>query len=192
MELIIKSRNGKVSDRQRDYIEEKLGKLERYLDPIGKVTVELSEEQRRSEGLVHRAQVTLQGGGGMLLRADQHAPELNAAIDLVSDTLQRQAKRFKDKHWRRGKQRRGEDMSVMLESLSVSDDATDGEDDVPQIVRTKQFAMKPMHDEEALEQMELLGHDFFVFRDAQNNFVNVLYRRKDGNYGLIVAGDAER
>ena len=194
MDLVIKSRNGKVSERQRAYIEEKLGKLERYLDQINKVTVEVSEEQRRNNGLVHRAQVTLQGNGGLLLRAEQRAPELYAAVDLVSDTLQRQIKRFKDKHWRR-KQRRSGEQPMIMETLGGDDnalDTEDGEEDVPQIVRTKEFAVKPMDSEEALEQMELLGHDFFVFRDAQNNFVNVLYRRKDGNYGLIVAGDTER
>ncbi len=130
----------------------------------------------------------------MLLRAEQRAPELYAAVDLVSDTLQRQIKRFKDKHWRR-KPRRGGEQPMIMETLSGGDgalDVEDSEEDVPQIVRTKEFAVKPMHSEEALEQMELLGHDFFVFRDAQNNFVNVLYRRKDGNYGLIVAGDTER
>lgn len=191
MDLVIKSRNGKVSERQRAYIEEKLGKLERYLDQIHKVTVEVSEEQRRNEGLVHRAQVTLQGGGGVLLRADQRAPELYAAIDMVSDTLQRQITRFKDKHWRR-KPRRAVEQPVIVETLGASADTVDEEEGVPQIVRTKEFAVKPMHSEEALEQMELLGHDFFVFRNAENNLVNVLYRRKDGNYGLIVAGEAER
>jgi putative sigma-54 modulation protein len=191
MDLVIKSRNGKVSERQRAYIEEKLGKLERYLDQIHKVTVEVSEEQRRNEGLVHRAQVTLQGGGGVLLRADQRAPELYAAIDMVSDTLQRQITRFKDKHWRR-KPRRAVEQPVIVETLGASADTVDEEEEVPQIVRTKEFAVKPMHSEEALEQMELLGHDFFVFRNAENNLVNVLYRRKDGNYGLIVAGEAER
>ena len=192
MDLVIKSRTGKVSERQRAYIEEKLGRLERYLDQINKVTVEVSEEQRRNDGLVHRAQVTLQGNGGLLLRAEQRAPELYAAVDLVSDTLQRQIKRFKDKHWRR-KSRRGAEQPMNMEMLGSGDSALDdSENDVPQIVRTKEFAVKPMDSEEALEQMELLGHDFFVFRDAQNNFVNVLYRRRDGNYGLIVAGDSER
>lgn len=191
MELIIKSRNGKISERQRTYIEEKLSKLERYLDQIGKVTVEVSEEQRRSEGTVHRAQVTLHGAGGMLLRADQRAPELYAAIDTVHDTLQRQIKRYKDKYWRRGKNRRGNDLAAAAKAEVLPAVAVEESDDVPQIVRTKEFAVKPMYSEEALEQMELLGHDFFVFRDAQTNLVNVLYRRKDGNYGLIVAGESE-
>jgi putative sigma-54 modulation protein len=81
---------------------------------------------------------------------------------------------------------------VMETPSDGAHDVEDGEEDVPQIVRTKEFAVKPMHSEEALEQMELLGHELFVFLDPNNNLVNVLYRRKDGKYGLIVAGDVER
>src|SRR3712207_5593139 len=99
MELILKSRNGKVTERQRVYIEEKLSKLERYLEPLDKATVEVAEEQRRNEGTVHRPQVTLVGEHGILLRAEQRAPELHAAIDLVHDALQRQIQRYKDKHY---------------------------------------------------------------------------------------------
>jgi putative sigma-54 modulation protein len=185
MDLIVKSRNGKVTEGQRAYIEGKLGKLERYLDRISKVTVEVSEEQRRNEGVVHRAQVTLVGEHGILLRAEQRAADIHAAIDEVHDTLQRQIKRYKDKHWRRGKLRRqgGEIVSLAPE---VEATALETEEHTPRIVRTKEFQVKPMFSDEAVEQMELLGHNFFVFRDAETNQINVLYRRDDGNYGLIV------
>lgn len=191
MDLIVKSRNGKVSDRQQTYIKEKLGRLERYLDKISKVTVEVAEEQRRNEGNIHRAQVTLVGDHGILLRAEERAGDLYAAIDVVSDNLQRQIQRYKDKHWRRGKLRRhgGEIVEVGAEAngatMATEDDAR------PRIVRTKEFQVKPMFSDEAVEQMELLGHDFFVFRDAGTSEINVLYRRNDGNYGLIVPGDSE-
>jgi ribosomal subunit interface protein len=192
MDLIVKSRNGKVSDRQQTYIKEKLSKLERYLDMISKVTVEVAEEQRRSEGSMHRAQVTLVGDHGILLRAEERAGDLYAAIDVVSDNLQRQIQRYKDKHWRRGKLRRqgGEFVEVVPEANGVALAADDG-GSPPRIVRTKEFQVKPMFSDEAVEQMELLGHDFFVFRDAETSEINVLYRRKDGNYGLIVPSDAE-
>src|SRR5919201_5764604 len=98
MELIVKSRSGKVSERQRSYIEEKLSKLGRYLDQISKMTVEIAEEQRRNEGIVHRAQVTLVGEHGILLRAEQRAADLYAAVDVVHDNLQRQIQRYKEKH----------------------------------------------------------------------------------------------
>ncbi|HMP43002.1 MAG TPA: ribosome-associated translation inhibitor RaiA [Roseiflexaceae bacterium] len=106
MELILRSRNGKVSDRHRKYIENKLTRLERYMDAIERATVEIAEEQRHNEGAVHRAQVTLQGEHGVLLRAERHANDLHAAVDEVADTLQRQIQRYKEKHWRRGRLRR--------------------------------------------------------------------------------------
>lgn len=188
MELIVKSRNGKVSDRQQAYIKEKLGKLERYLDKISKVTVEVTEEQRRTDNNTHRAQVTLVGEHGILLRAEQRASDLKAAIDIVHDSLQRQIERYKDKHWRRGKLRRqgGE----IVESTPEVAVGAPSDEQAPRIVRTKEFQVKPMFSDEAVEQMELLGHDFFVFRDAGSSQINVLYRREDGNYGLIVPGDA--
>jgi len=190
MEFIVKSRSGKVTQREQEYIKEKIGKLERYLDLISKVTVEVGEAQRRSQGNMHRAQVTLVGDHGILLRAEEYAPDFNSAIDTVHDNLQRQIQRYKDKHWRRGKLRRqaGEIVEVGMETNGV---ATTDVDTRPRIVRTKEFQVKPMFSDEAVEQMELLGHDFFVFRDAENSQINVLYRREDGNYGLIVPGDAE-
>ncbi|HEU4323927.1 MAG TPA: ribosome-associated translation inhibitor RaiA [Roseiflexaceae bacterium] len=191
MELVIKSRNGKVTEQQRRYIEDKLGRLERYLDVINKVTVEIAEEQRRNEGVVYRAQATLLGDHGILLRADQNAADITAVIDTVHDTLQRQIQRYKEKHWRRGKLRRqgGEIVSV---GLNGNGDAnSEQEESLPRILRTKEFQVKPMHSDEAVEQMELLGHDFFVFRDAETSMINVLYRRRDGNYGLIVPGETE-
>lgn len=192
MDLIVKSRNGRVTEGQRSYIEEKLGKLERYLDQINKMTVEVSEEQRRNEGVVHRAQVTLVGEHGILLRAEQRAGDLHAAIDGIHDALQQQIKRYKDKHWRRGKLRRrgGEIVEIPPEVAGAAE--PDEEEHQPRIVRTKEFEVKPMFSDEAVEQMELLGHNFFVFRDAETSRINVLYRRQDGNYGLIVPEETSK
>lgn len=188
MELTFKSRSGKISERERGYIEEKLGKLARYLDQISQANVEVIEEQRRNEGATHRVQVTLVGERGIILRAEQRAPDLAAAVDGVHDTLQRQIERYKDKHWRRGRPRRqaGEVLENVPETQRVP--GVEDEAALPRIVRTKEFQVKPMSGEEAVEQMELLGHSFFVFRDAENGNINVLYRREDGNYGLIVPG----
>ncbi len=183
MDIQIRSRNGKVSERQRAYIEEKLHKLERYLDGIGDVVVDLARAQLRGAGETHIAQVTLQTPQGTILRAEERDPDLFAAIDALHDSLQRQITRYKDKHYRRGKIRRqgGEMVTVGYEGGAEA--ATE---DAPQIVRTKTFAYKPMYSDEAIEQMELLGHNFFVFTDAETDLVNVVYRRRDGNYGLIV------
>ena len=190
MELIVKSRSGKVSERQRAYIEEKLSKLGRYLDQISKLTVEVAEEQRRNEGIVHRAQVTLVGEHGILLRAEQRAGDLYSAVDEVHDTLQRQIRRYKDKHWRRGKLRRQGGEIVETTQESAEGAAAEIGEQRLRIVRTKEFQVKPMFSDEAVEQMELLGHNFLVFRDAETDRINVLYRREDGNYGLIVPDGA--
>jgi hypothetical protein len=116
---------------------------------------------------------------------------------VVQENLQRQIKRYKEKHWRRGRMRRQggkfvETEPAMVEPAMVDmpvatyEDALNGESDVPQIVRTKEFTLRPMFSDEAVEQMELLGHSFFVFRDADTAHISVVYRRNDGNYGLIV------
>ncbi len=188
MDLIVKSRNGKISERQRQHIEQKLSRLDRYLDRIAQVTVEHMEEMRRNEGNVHRVQVTVVGDHGVLVRAERRAPELYAAIDEVYDTLQRQIERYKDKHWRRGKLRRqgGQIVEALPELTAASLADTGEEEERPRIVRTKEFQVKPMYSDEAVEQMELLGHNFFIFQDADTGKLNVLYRRQDGHYGLIV------
>jgi putative sigma-54 modulation protein len=194
MNIQIKSRNGKVTEQQRTYIEEKLHKLERYLDGIGDVHIDLAHEQQRGVGDVNIAQVTLQTQQGTILRAEERDPELFAAIDSLHDSLQRQITRYKDKHFRRGKIRRQGGEVTHAQSNGYQRETEDDEREaegqnsngVPQLVKTKTFAYKPMYSDEAIEQMELLGHSFFVFTDADTNQVNVVYRRRDGNYGLIV------
>jgi ribosomal subunit interface protein len=180
MDIIIRSRNGaRISERQRSHIEEKLGKLQRYAEGIRDMNVEVSEEQHRKEGEVHRVQVTLSTDRGTILRAEKSAPELYAAVDLVEENLHRQITRYKDRTWKRGK--------LPREAAPIEDGLqAELEDEQATIIRTKQFNLKPMHADEAVEQMELLGHDFFVYRDVESESVNVLYRRRDGNYGLIV------
>lgn len=180
MELVIKSRNGKMTERQRGYIEEKLTKLDRFLDKDSKVTIEIASENHRSQGEVFRAQATLVADHGILVRAEEQASDLFRAIDDVQNKLQRQLTRYKDRHWKRGKVRRDE--SFVSEPVAVT---ADDEDAIPQLVRTKEFALKPMFVDDAVEQMELLGHTFFVFRDAETERTSVVYRRTDGNYGLI-------
>ena len=188
MNIQIKNRNGKLQDRQRTYIQEKLAKLERYLDTIGDVHVDLAHQQQRGVGDVHIAQVTLHTAQGTILRAEERDPDLFAAVDALHDSLQRQITRYKDKHFRRGKIRRLDGEVVPASSNGSQPEVADGEvdTDAPQLVKTKSFAYKPMYSDEAIEQMELLGHSFFVFTDAETDLVNVVYRRRDGNYGLIV------
>jgi ribosomal subunit interface protein len=195
MDLIVKSRNGRISERQREHIEEKLGKLERHLEYARSATVEVSSESRRNQE-VKRLQVTLVGEHGVILRAEQSSDDLYAAVDEVQNILQRQIKRYKEKHWRRGKLRRKggefispepvteEAPSVAVDTMAEEEEET--EDTPRRIVRVKEFPLKPMFSDDAVEQMELLNHSFFIFRDADTAQVSVVYRRRDGHYGLIV------
>jgi ribosomal subunit interface protein len=184
MDILIKNRSGKLTDQERGYLQAKLQKLERYLDEIGAVHVDLRRCQQRGIGEIYIVQATLTADHGVIIRGEERDPVFAAAVDRLHDTLQRQITRFKDRHYRRGKARRG----LSAESLPVSDVSetpVQSNGGAPQVVKTKQFVYKPMHSDEAIEQMELLGHDFFIFTDAETNQVNVVYRRNDGNYGLI-------
>lgn len=183
MEITIKSRHGKVSTEERTYLEHKLQKLARYADGITTIIVELRRVVERNSGQMHIAQATLHAPHGILIRAEERDGEFSSTVDALHDHLQRQLTRYKDRRFRRG-QIRGADTST-LDSLSSANGAADGRDAGPQVVRTKQFIYKPMSSDEAIEQMELLGHDFFVYTNDANRMVNVVYRRKDGNYGLI-------
>ena len=183
MDIMIKSRNSKLTDEERMYLQRKLEKLARYLDDIGAVRVEYARNHSRVNGDICVVEATLLAEHGVVIRAEERHPEFSAAVDTLHDTLQRQLTRYKDRHYRRGKMRRVpvEPERWAGDGVSVDDAPNDG----PNLVKTKQFVYKPMDVEEAIEQMELLNHDFFVFTDARSNLVNVVYRRTDGNYGLI-------
>lgn len=190
MDWNIKSRNIKLHDRQREYIQEKLGKLERYLEGISDWRVECRYETLRGMGEVFTVQVTLMAEHGIILRAEERDKELNAAVDRVHDNLQRQIRRYKEKHYRRGRLRRsaGEIINTPLPVMASTDGADSATETIEEreILRAKEITLRPMFSDEAIEQMELLGHSFFVYRDAETEKVSVVYRRNDGNYGLIM------
>jgi putative sigma-54 modulation protein len=190
MELTVKSRNGKVTERQRQHIDEKLNKLARYMDGINSATVEVLSEQLRSTGETYRVQVTLVGEHGVILRAEEQAGDLFSAVDAVQQVLERQIKRYKEKYWRHGRNRRGERAAPPVEAeptpVAVTAPEVEEVPPSPVVIRTKQFSLRPMFVDDAIEQMELLGHNFFVFQDGESDKMAVLYRRRDGNYGLIV------
>lgn len=175
MELIIRGRNIGISDYLRQYVERKIGKLDRYLPDITEARVELATETTRSAGEVQIAQVTVRVDG-TLLRGEERSPDMFTSIDAVLDKIYRQIARYKGKRQDRWRGR-GERLPIPSEELE--------EEPEREIVRRKQFRTYPMSEEEAIEQMELLGHDFFVFYNADTGEVNVLYRRRDGHYGLI-------
>jgi putative sigma-54 modulation protein len=178
--LYIQARNMEVTDRINDYIEKKASKLDKFLPAIEETRVELSfEKSARSAADRHVAQITVRGKN-LLLRSEERADDIFAAFDSAIDKLQRQIDRYKGKRYRgRGDGRSAAEVVPMPEVEEEPE-----EEEV--VVRRKKFALVPMNEAEAIEQMKLLGHDnFFIFFDADANRVKVLYRRRNGTYGLI-------
>jgi putative sigma-54 modulation protein len=176
MQLQVKGKNLEVSESIRSYAEQKLGKLGRQLADPTQVELELSVERNPSISARHVAEATI-WTKGPTLRAREASPDMKASIDQLVDKLERQVTRYREKR-QRGRSR--DNGSVPVEA----NPAGHGEAE-PSIVKSKQFAVKPMSPEEAVLQLELVGHDFFVFRNAESGEVNVVYRRREGNYGLI-------
>jgi len=181
-ELDIQVHNMEVTDRINDYITKKASKLDRFLPAIEETRVELSfEKSARSASDRHIAQITVRGKN-LLLRSEERADDVFAAFDTAMDKIQRQIDRYKGKRYRgRGDGRSAAEVAPVPEA-----EAEVEADEEVVIVRRKKFALVPMNEAEAMEQMKLLGHDnFFIFFDADANRVKVLYRRRDGTYGLI-------
>ena len=175
MQLQVKGRNVEVSDAIRKYGEQKLAKLERQLPDPTRVELELALERNPSIADNHVAEVTV-WTKGPVLRARESSADMKASIDQLTDKLARQVKRYRDKRRRRPTRR-----DAATQGLG-SPDAAERE---PALVKTKQFPVKPMTPEEAVLQLELVGHDFFVFQNSESSDTNVVYRRRDGDYGLI-------
>ena len=174
MRLQIKGRNVEVSESIRNYAEQKLSKLDRQLHDAAQVELELIVERNPSIAANHVAEATV-WTKGPVLRAREASSDMRASIDQLTEKLLRQVKHYRTRRNRRATPRAAFNGGVPLMT----------EDAEPQIVKTKQFAVKPMTAEEAVLQLELVGHDFFVFRNADSEDVNVVYRRRDGGYGLI-------
>ncbi|MBA2360157.1 MAG: ribosome-associated translation inhibitor RaiA [Actinobacteria bacterium] len=172
MRLQVKGRNVEVTDSIREYAHEKLSKLERQLSELTRVELELAVERNPSISANHVAEATI-WTKGPVLRAREASADHKASIDQLVEKLERQVKRYREKR----RPRRGASGEVSDQGVPV-----EGE---PMIVKSKQFAVKPMSSEEAVLQLELVGHDFFVFQNADTGDVNVVYRRRDGAYGLI-------
>lgn len=189
MQLVLTGKNFVISDRIRDYVEKKVGKLDRYLPVIDEARVEISQEKTKSAKDRNVVQVTLRANGA-LLRAEDRSEAIYACIDNAVDKIHRQIARYKGKkvdRWQGqlgNKQRYPADEGEML-ALEPEFMTTLVEEQERQIVRTKRFLVDPMTEEEAVEQMELLGHNFFVFYNTNVDRINVLYRRGDNNYGVL-------
>lgn len=171
MQYIISGRNIDVTEGLKAAVYEKIGKLERYFTPETEVHVTLSVEKERQ-----KIEITIPMKGN-IVRAEQVSSDMYVSIDLVEEIIERQLRKYKNKLV---------DQQQAAESLSkafIEEDA--GEDDEIKIIRSKRFAIKPMDPEEACLQMDLLGHNFYVFRNAATDEVNVVYKRKGNTFGLI-------
>ncbi len=178
MRTIVRGKNLEVPDRVRQYAERKFARLERLLDDRTDAIVELSNESHRSAADAHIVDVTLVIDG-KALKSKATGSSYQAALDVVVDKVERQAIDFKEKPRVHA---RPEEEKALLRK--IADGTSDGVSE-RQIVKTKRFAIEPMFEEDAVTAMEDLGHDFYVFVNAENEQVAVLYKRRDGNYGLI-------
>ena len=177
MRLQVKGKNVEISDSIRRYAEDKMRKLDRQLHELTQVELELSVEKNPSIAANQVAEATV-WTKGPTLRVTEASSDMKASIDQLTEKLLRQIEHYRGK--RRGRQVRGNG-TPPGGSMSIPEEEETG----PEIVRTKQFSMKPMSAEEAALQLDLVGHDFFVFRSDESGEVNVIYRRRNGGYGLI-------
>ena len=185
LQVDIYSRNMEVTDRIQDYVTKKVSRLDRYLPGIEEARVDLAYvKSARSLSDRQVAQLTVRGKG-FILRSEERADDIYAALDTALEKMQRRIERYKGKHYRgRGDGKTAAEAAGVVESEAVPEEES-GELP-PAIVRRKRFIVTPMDELEAIEQMSLLGHEsFFVFFNANTNAINVLYRRRDGMYGFI-------
>ena len=173
MKFIIIGKNIDVTPGLKESVESKLGKLERYFTPDTEIHVSLSVQKERQ-----KIEVTIPVKGG-IIRSEQESNDMYVSIDLVEEVIERQLRKYKNKLIARH-----QEGGNFKEEFFEKEDSIE-EDSEIKIVRTKKFGFKPMYPEDACIQMELLGHDFYVFCNAEKDEVNVVYKRKGTTYGLI-------
>lgn len=170
MKVTVIAKNIELTNALKEMVEKKIGKLEKYFEPTVEARVTLSVQKSR-----HIIEVTIPFNG-VILRGEESTSDMYKSLDLVEVKLERQIRKQKTRLARKnsGSLRFGEINNIELK-----------EEDEGKLVKVKKFGVKPMNSEEAILQMDLLGHNFFVFQDADTNKVNVVYKRKDGDYGLL-------
>jgi putative sigma-54 modulation protein len=184
MELIIRGKQLTLGEDFREYANKKLSRVARYL-PLAEHAIVDVRREGKGPGGRFVVQVTVDVNG-TFLRAEERADQPQAALDTVSDVLSRQVKRFKQKKLVRSHRRADKKAVAAGEAAEEPDLPPDTEIVSGHVVKRKRFAVKPMTEAEAIEQMELLGHNFFLFRDDDRQGLALLYRRHDGDYGLIL------
>ncbi len=192
MEVTIQTRNVELTPHLEDYVNKKVSKLDRYLPGIEEAFLELSTDHRKQTNARPSAQLTIRHRRGRVLRAeDKKQKDVYAAIDSVLDKMYRQIRSFKGKRQRRGgganEEWFGEAEPVPLPALSAEEE--EELEAKMEIVRRKVIPLEPIDEEEAMERIEELGHAFYLFLNATTGKVSILYRREEGNYGLLEPAD---
>jgi putative sigma-54 modulation protein len=177
MTVEMQARHFELTPQIREYVERKVGRLDRYLPDIHATRVELSRDMTRSQGEVYSAQITAWVHNAVL-RAEETNPDVFSAIDESTAKIFRQIEKYKGRRMERW---HGRAETAPVSELELEDEESDG----GAVVRRKQFRVFAMTEAEALEQLELLGHDFFVYKDGDSGGIHVAYRRRDGGYGVI-------
>jgi putative sigma-54 modulation protein len=184
MEIKIRGKNVELTPALKGYIEEKIGRLNKYFDQVKEVDVALTVERHKSIENTQKAEVTVFVNGSVI-RGEEASVSMYSSVDIVVEKLERQLKRYKSKIYSSmrvrttgGKKEHGQPLPVEAEEAAVEGEGV--------IARTKTVTLRPMTPSEATLQMELLGHDFHLFLNPEDGNVNLVYRRRDGNYGLLV------
>lgn len=190
MDVTFKTQHAAVDEAVQEYTTQRLTKLERVLPAAREVVVEVRHERTRDAQQRYTVQVTV-NANGTFLRAEERAADPRIAVDAAVSALGKQARRHKAKTYRSGvSSHRARHLEEQIASRADADEEDEAEEEeeliAGKLVRVKRFAVKPMGLEEAVEQMELLSHNFFLYYDAAEHQYSLLYRRRDGDYGLIV------
>ena len=180
LQFNIRGENVDLTDAIRDYVTKRISKLEKYFEDNVEATAHVNLKVYTDKTFKVEVTIPLTY---LTRRAEETSNDMYASIDLVTDKLERQIRKYKTKVNRKSREKGLKN----LEFIPSDNDGTDGQDDELKIVRTKQVSLKPMDPEEAVLQMDMLGHNFFIFQDAETNGTSIVYRRNDGRYGLIEA-----
>lgn len=179
----IHGENLTITDAIRNYIEEKIGKLERYFNNVPNATAQVKVKTYQNSTTKIEVTIPLKN---VTLRAEERHDDLYAGIDLINSKLERQVRKYKTRVNRKNRKNDEQEAFASLpEEKEAENLQNDDNDSEIEIIRSKNFSLKPMDSEEAVLQMDLLGHDFFIFTDRETDGTSIVYKRKDGKYGLI-------
>ena len=176
MRIRITNRNFEVTEGLESYIAEKVGKLQRFLSNLDEVRVDLSFEQTKDISDRNIAQITAWNNDGVILRVEERTGDMRSSITSAVDKMERRIKKYKGKHWYANQKQRTPPAAMFEEEEEAEEP----------VVRVKRFQTRPMDVREAIDQMELLGHDFFIFYNIDTEGFSVVYRRRAEGYGLLI------